>query len=334
MFARKPSVTLISCLSAAIFTAAVLASAASAQQPVPAATLGQAQAKPAKSAAAQSAAKSDKPATDSALRQRVDALEEQLADLQVAIGTIESFAKSNGAASASPAYRAGAPSAEGPADTGKLAALDQQVRTLSAQVQALTEQVRTLSRGQGTGFGSATAAAAPIAPPPPIPQGPAPASAPSFGTQTVTSGDQDPINGLIADNGGASDPAVAKQAYEQAYGYLLQQDFGAAETAFSDFLARYPGDSLAGNAQYWLGETYYARGQFKPAAAAFLKGVQSYGKSSKAPDSLLKLAMSLGRLGQKDAACSSLSELSTRFPAASPDVKSKSVSEKQRMGCI
>lgn len=321
----------LSAAGGACLCLAALVPRANAQQPVAATTLTQAQTKASSkpSAATGGAAKSDKPAADSALRQRVDALEEQLADLQVAIGTLESFAKSNGAASASPAYRAGAPSAEGAADTGKVAALEQQVRTLSAQVQALTEQVRTLSRTQGAGYGSA--AAPPYAAPPP--QASAPASVPSFGTQTVTAGEQDPINGLIGEGAGSSDPAAAKQAYELAYSYLLQQDFGAAETAFSDFLARYSGDSLAGNAEYWLGETYYARGQFKPAAAAFLKGYQTYAKSSKAPDSLLKLAMSLSRLGQKDAACSSLAELTTHFPAASPDVKSKAVSEKQRMGC-
>lgn len=319
---------------AAVALASGLARPADAQQAPAATTLTQAQAKPSKPpAASPSTAKSDKPAGDAALRQRVDTLEEQLSDLQVAVGTIESFAKSSGAASASPTYRAGAPSAEGGADQGKVSALEQQVRTLSAQVQALTEQVRTLSRNQS---GSPVTAAAPLPPPAPTAfPAPAPQSPVGFGTQTVTPGDQDALNGLINDNGaGPADPIAVKQAYETAYGYMLQQDFGAAESAFNDFLTRYPSDQLAGNAQYWLGETYYARGQFKPAAAAFLKGYQTYGRSSKAPDSLLKLSMSLNRMGQKDAACSSLSELSTRFPAASPDVKAKAVSEKQRMGCL
>jgi len=287
-------------------------------------------AKPAKSATAATAAKPDKGAGDSGLRQRVDALEEQLADLQVAIGTLESFAKSNGAASASPAYRAGAPSVEGAGgDPGRVAGLEQQIRTLSAQVQALTDQVRTLSKDQRSQAYQPAPVVAAVTPP---------ASA-GFGTQTVTAEEQDPINGLIKDGAQpaaspAADPAVARQAYEAAYSYLLQQDYGAAETAFDDFLKRYPNDNLAGNAQFWLGESFFVRGQYKPAAAAFLKGYQSYGRSAKAPDSLLKLAMSLSKLGQKDAACSSLSELSTRFPAASVDVKSKAVNEKQRMGCV
>jgi tol-pal system protein YbgF len=125
----------------------------------------------------------------------------------------------------------------------------------------------------------------------------------------------------------------SKQAYETAYGYLLQQNYGAAESAFDDFLQRYPGDPLAGNAQYWLGESLYVRGQFKAAASAFLKGYQTYARSAKAPDSLLKLAMSLDRLGQRDAACSSYAELSSRFPNAPSHVKTRAQTERQRVGC-
>ena len=124
-----------------------------------------------------------------------------------------------------------------------------------------------------------------------------------------------------------------KQLYETAYGYLLQQDYGAAEAGFDDFLKRYPSDPLAANAQYWLGESFFVRGQFKPAAAAFLKGYQTYARSSKAPDSLLKLAMSLERLGQRDAACSSYSELTTRFPNAPTHIKNRAQTERQRIGC-
>ena len=88
-----------------------------------------------------------------------------------------------------------------------------------------------------------------------------------------------------------------KQLYETAYGYLLQRDYGAAEAAFDEFLRRHPNDPLAGNAQYWLGESLYVRGQYRAAAGAFLKGYQTYARSAKAPESLLKLAMSLQRLG-------------------------------------
>ena len=71
----------------------------------------------------------------------------------------------------------------------------------------------------------------------------------------------------------------------------------------------------------------------RSSAAAFLKGYQSYGKSAKAPDSLLKLAMSLDRLGQRDAACSSYAELASRFPTAPTHIKNRAQTERQRIGC-
>ena len=130
-----------------------------------------------------------------------------------------------------------------------------------------------------------------------------------------------------------ADAGNAKQLYETAYGYLMQRDYGAAQSAFEDFLTRFPSDSLAGNAQYWLGEAHFVRGEYKAAAGAFLKGYQNYAGNARASDSLLKLAMSLDRLGQKDAACSSYSELTTRFPDAPENVKNRAKSERQRIGC-
>jgi len=113
----------------------------------------------------------------------------------------------------------------------------------------------------------------------------------------------------------------------------IQRDYSAAETAFDDFLRQYPNHPLAGNAIYWMGESLFVRGQYRAAANSFLKGYQTYGKSEKAPESLLKLAMSLQRLGQKDAACSSFNELNTKFPNAPARVKSAAQSERQRGGC-
>ena len=83
----------------------------------------------------------------------------------------------------------------------------------------------------------------------------------------------------------------------------------------------YPDDPLAGNAQYWIGETYYVRGQYKNAADAFLKGYKKYKSSEKAPDTLLKLGMALAELGQKDAACSTLNELETKYPEAPEHIR-------------
>lgn len=289
---------------------------------------------------------------DNSLKARVDALEEQLVDMQVVVGTLESLAKNGG--SAPQAFPASSAGSEG--DAARIEGLETQVRALTAQVQQLSDQIRSLGgslRRSEIPGGSDTAEAV---------QGASGTSAPAFGSTTV-SPDGDAIGGLLSGDAplpssgqrtgtnegglGATPAPVAtaalppagdtsndpKQLYETAYGYLLQRDYAAAEAAFDDFLKKFPNDSLSGNAQYWLGETYFVRGQYKAAAAAFLKGYQTYSQGAKAPDSLLKLAMSLDRLGQKDAACSSFAELSAKFPNAPQSVKTRAQSERQRVGC-
>jgi tol-pal system protein YbgF len=286
---------------------------------------------------------------DAGLKGRVESLEEQLVDMQVVVGTLESLAKSGGGAA--PVQRI---SANGGADASRIESLETQVRSLSGQVQQLSDQVRSLG-GTPRRSDNMAAPAAPAATPAAVAAAPATSS---FGTTSVSTGG-DAIGGLIdgaplppvpgASSGAPAAPGAAptttaalpppadgatpKQLYETAYAYMLQRDYGAAEVSFDDFLKRFPSDSLAGNAQYWLGESYFVRGQYKAAAGAFLKGYQTYAQSAKAPDSLLKLAMSLDRLGQKDAACSSYSELSTKFPAAPQSVKARAQSERQRVGC-
>lgn len=126
---------------------------------------------------------------------------------------------------------------------------------------------------------------------------------------------------------------TAEAEYQTAYGYLLQQDYGAAQTAFKEFLVRHPKTALAGNAQYWIGETHYARGAYKNAAVAFLKGYETYGDGNKGVDSLLKLGMSLGKLRQTAAACSSLRELGSRYRNAPQTTLARAKTEMSRLRC-
>lgn len=281
-----------------------------------------------------------------ALQRRVEQLEEQLVDMQVTIGTLESLARASGGRAAPAVGGAGG---LGASDAARLEGMETQIRALTSEVQRLTNQVRSLSAGgdRGDAGGLRPSYAERAAPPPSTTNIPS-----AFGSTTVTeSGGSDPIGSLIdarpqagssqfgsagtqvAALPPADSNANAKQEYETAYGHLLRQDYGAAEAAFQDFLKAYPNDQLAGNAQYWLGETHFVRGNYKSAASAFLKGYQTYAKSNKAPDSLLKLAMSLERLGQKDAACSSFGELVSKFPEAPGHVKEKAASEQRRLKC-
>ncbi len=293
------------------------------------------------------------PAADGGMNKRVEQLEEQLVDMQVTVGTLESLSRGGGGGSSA---RNGGGSV-GAGDAARVESLETQVRSLAAEVQRLNTEIKRLG-GAGAGSsaastpargGYADAAGTSGTYIPPSASGRNSEPAPSFGSTTVTPSAPagDPIGSLIGGSaaaggggGGTQMAAIppagggnAKQDYEAAYGHLLRQDYGAAEAAFEEFLKTHPSDPLAGNAQYWLGETHFVRGAYKPAAAAFLKGYQNFSKSNKAPDSLLKLAMSLDRLGQKDAACSSFGELVGKFPDAPSHVKTRAASEQKRLGC-
>lgn len=126
-----------------------------------------------------------------------------------------------------------------------------------------------------------------------------------------------------------------QERYNYAYKLLVQSDYADAEQAFREFLSAHPKDALAGNAQYWLGETYYVRGQYEPASQAFLQGYQGYKGSSKgkAPDSLLKLGMSLAAMKKTPEACAALGQLAKDFPDALPHVKDAAVRERQKINC-
>lgn len=100
-----------------------------------------------------------------------------------------------------------------------------------------------------------------------------------------------------------------KESYEKARSLLEQGDYAAAEHAFAAFVSAYSKDELAGAAQYWLGVTFFVRGEHEKATAAFAKGYKNYPKSSKAADNLLKLAKSLGALDRKADACTALEQL-------------------------
>jgi tol-pal system protein YbgF len=90
---------------------------------------------------------------------------------------------------------------------------------------------------------------------------------------------------------------------------------------------------LADNARYWLGETYYARGEYARSAEIFLDGYEKNKQSPKAPDTLLKLGLSLSGLGKKKEACASFRELGRAFPNAPEPVKDRAAQESKRIAC-
>lgn len=128
----------------------------------------------------------------------------------------------------------------------------------------------------------------------------------------------------------ASSPAVM---YEAAFAALKQGDYASSEQQFKAFVEQYPQDALAGNAKYWLGETYYARGDYEQAARTFAEAYQQYPKTTKAPDNLLKLGLALAAMNKKSDACVALGQIERQYAAAAGPVLRRSKQEMDRLGC-
>lgn len=126
---------------------------------------------------------------------------------------------------------------------------------------------------------------------------------------------------------------TAEEQYNFATRLLRQGDFNDAQRALQEFLGAHPDDRLAPNAQYWLGETYYVRNDFRRAAEIFLAGYQKFGDSSKAPDSLLKLGMSLAKLGETSDACSTFDKVRETYRDTAATAVRLADRERQRAGC-
>lgn len=121
--------------------------------------------------------------------------------------------------------------------------------------------------------------------------------------------------------------------YERGLKDLQAGDYDGSRVDFKMLVEKFPTHKMAGNAQYWLGETYYVQRQYKLAAEAFLAGYTTYADNGKAPDSLLKLGMTLTALGEKQTGCNAFAELDAKFPNASAAIMKRAQIERKRANC-
>jgi len=132
---------------------------------------------------------------------------------------------------------------------------------------------------------------------------------------------------------GPANSASGDQLYHDAFKMLQDGDYAGAEKSFKTFVQRNPQHVLAGNAQYWLGETYYARRDYQNAMAAFAEGYKVYKTSPKGPDNLLKLGVTLAVLNRKSDACAVFARFNQDYPRATDLQKRRIDQERQKNGC-
>jgi tol-pal system protein YbgF len=119
---------------------------------------------------------------------------------------------------------------------------------------------------------------------------------------------------------------VALQAFQAG-------QYPEAEAGFKAFLAANPSHRMSADAIFYIGETYLQRSRPREAAEQYLKVTTDYSKSSRAPESMVRLGQTLAALGNNEQACATLTEFGKRYPAASASVKKLAEHESAKDHC-
>ena len=104
------------------------------------------------------------------------------------------------------------------------------------------------------------------------------------------------------------------QLYEQAAQDLTQGRYPLALQGFRDYTQRFPDTDLTDNAQYGVGECYFAQAHFDSAAVEYERIAKLYPQGDRVPAGLWKLALSREKLGQAVQARKALEDLVKGFP--------------------
>jgi len=206
-------------------------------------------------------------------------------------------------------------------EVASLRGLVEQLQNENAQLkQAAREQYidldSRLGRLEGGSAPAAGTAAAPAAP------GEAPAAAPVTPAAPADAAPAAPTapRGVVADvaTGAppAADPAGERPMYDSAFQALRDGEYAEASRRFQAYLEAYPAGTLAPNAWYWLGESYYVTQNYDVALTAFESLLQAFPDSAKAPDALLKLGYCQFELGRAPQGEATLRDVIARYPGS------------------
>lgn len=128
---------------------------------------------------------------------------------------------------------------------------------------------------------------------------------PEEGAEVVATGDE------------VSDVATDKTVYQNAYRLIRSRKFDEAIVALHDYISRFPTSDYTDNAQYWLGEVYFAQGKFKQSRDAFKYMLKNYPTSGKSPDAMYKLGRVFDQLNDKEQSEKYLNALIREYPKSS-----------------
>jgi tol-pal system protein YbgF len=129
-------------------------------------------------------------------------------------------------------------------------------------------------------------------------------------------------------------PASPEAEFDNAMDLLARAQYDRASEAFRAFADGFPDNELAPQALYWTGDIAYStRRDYAGAARDFAELLKKYPDAQRAPESMLKLGLSLLALGQKQEGCAALAALPAKYPDAPPPIVNRSRAERRTAAC-
>jgi tol-pal system protein YbgF len=105
-----------------------------------------------------------------------------------------------------------------------------------------------------------------------------------------------------------------QRLYDMAWADYAGGQYSLAIRGFEEYIKSFPRSELAGDAQFFIGETYYVQGQYREAVVAYDQVIASYPASKKIPDTYFKRGLALNALGQVDRARESWEYVLKNYP--------------------
>jgi len=109
-------------------------------------------------------------------------------------------------------------------------------------------------------------------------------------------------------------PVGMGNLFKVAYETFQKGDAEGARKKFEAFLKQYPNTELSGQAQFWIGETYYQKRDFEKAILEYEKAITKYPEGSKVPAALFKQGLAFLELGDKTNARNLFRRVIERYP--------------------
>ena len=126
---------------------------------------------------------------------------------------------------------------------------------------------------------------------------------------------------------------VPREQYNTALQAFQTGQFQQAEEGFKAFMAANPGHRLTPDAIFYVGESYFQRSRAREAAEQYLKVTTDFSKSSRGPESMVRLGQALAALGNSEQACATFAEFGKRYPNATASMKKLAEREMAKDHC-